>query len=81
MFGISFAEIAVVLLICFLVVGPKKMTQMAYQLGIWLGQIKEQLKILKETQMDSMKDSVFYEPNVEMNKKLDELDGKPTPES
>lgn len=74
MFGISFTELLVVLLIAFLIVGPKKMTELAYDLGKWLGKIKAQLKHIKETQIDVFDDSTFYSPTVEMDKSLDEVD-------
>ena len=74
MLGMSFSEIVVILLVGFIVIGPKKMTELAYQIGAWISKIKQQIKIIKETQIDPIKDSVFYEPSIEMNKKLSELD-------
>lgn len=73
MFGMSFSEALVILVIGFLVIGPKKMTELAYQAGMWVSKIKQQLKIIKETQFDPMKDSVLYDPKIEMNKPLSEL--------
>jgi len=74
MFGISFTELSIILLIAFLIVGPKKMTEMAYDMGKWLGKIKEQLRDIKETHIDVFDDSSSYSPNIEMNKSLEEVE-------
>lgn len=73
MFGISSAELLFVLLIAFLIVGPKKMARIAYDVGRWLGKVKSQLKYIKETQFDVFDDSPYYSPKVEMNKSLEEI--------
>lgn len=74
MFGISFTELTVILLLCLIIVGPKRMVELAYELGKWFGKIKQQLKHIKETQIDGFDDSVFYDPKVEMNKPLNEIE-------
>ncbi len=73
MLGMSFSEVVIIFLIAFLVVGPKKMTSLAYEIGIWIGKFKQQLKIIKETQLDTLNDSVFYDPKIEMNQSLEDL--------
>lgn len=77
MLGISFSEAVVILLIGFLVIGPKKMTDLAYQAGMWVSKLKQQIKTIKETQFDPLKDSVFYDPTIEMNKPLSDLTKTP----
>ena len=69
MFGISFSELTVILLALFIIVGPKKTTEIAFSMGKWLRDFK--LKVTKIK--DSFDDSTFYEPNVDLNKPLDQI--------
>lgn len=73
MFGISSTEFLLILVICFILVGPKRMAELAYHAGKWLGKLKSEIKYIKETQMQDFDASVFYDPKMAMNKTLDEL--------
>ena len=43
----SFSEIAVIVLIAFVVLGPEKFVEASHQLGVWLGKVKTQLNNFK----------------------------------
>lgn len=73
MFGISFAELLTVLLIGLVVVGPKRLVEIAYQMGKYWNKIKAELKHIKEIQLGGLDDSVLYDSKIELNKSLDKL--------
>jgi len=50
------------------------MSEIAYELGKWLSKVREQIKYIKETKIEGYDDSVYYNPKVEMNKSLDEVE-------
>lgn len=54
MFGISFAELFIVVLVCFILVGPKKTAELAYRIGEWLGKLRHEIAVLKETKLTGL---------------------------
>ncbi|MBF0106615.1 MAG: twin-arginine translocase TatA/TatE family subunit [Deltaproteobacteria bacterium] len=41
------------MVICFIIVGPKKMTEIAFEAGKILGKLKDQLRQIKDIRLDS----------------------------
>lgn len=76
MFGISFPETCLIILIAFLILGPQKIQGFAFNLGKYLGKIKQEFKHFKETRLTDLDDSTFYDAKTEMNKGLGELKDK-----
>lgn len=69
MFGIGFSELIVILLALFIIVGPKKTTEIAYSLAKWLSDFKLKANKIKE----GFDESSFYQPHVDLNKTLGQL--------
>lgn len=69
MFGIGFSELVVIVLALFIIVGPKKTTEIAHSLGKWVSDFKVKIAKIKQ----GFDDSPFYEPKVDLDKPLDEL--------
>jgi Sec-independent protein translocase protein TatA len=74
MFGISFPELVVIILASFLILGPQRMVDVAYRLGTWLGKARALIKEWQMTKLDGLSPSSLYEPKIELNKKLPELE-------
>lgn len=75
MFGIGFSELVVIVLALFIIVGPKKTTEIAHSFGKWLSDFKVKIAKIRE----GFDDSHFYEPNVDLNKPLDQLSNQKLP--
>mgnify|MGYP003965563699 CR=1 FL=1 len=73
MFGMSFPEFVIIALACFIFVGPKRMSSVAYEVGKWLNRFKTEITHFKETHIKGMDDSTYYEPKVSMNESLEEI--------
>jgi Sec-independent protein translocase protein TatA len=69
MFGIGFSELVVIVLALFIIVGPKKTTEIAHSLGKWVADFRVKIAKIKA----GFDDSSLYEPNVDLNKPLDQL--------
>lgn len=69
MFGIGFSELIVIILALFIIVGPKKTTEIAHSLGKWASDFRGKIAKFKE----GFDDSPFYEPNVDLDKPLDQI--------
>ena len=66
MFGISFTELTLVLVIGFIIIGPKKMTALAYDMGQWVGKLKAQLHGIKDISVNPIIDvKEIYKPIIE----------------
>lgn len=74
MFGISFPELVIIVLASFLILGPKRMADVAYKLGIWMGKARALIKEWQMTKLDGLGPSSLYDPKIELNKKLAELE-------
>lgn len=73
MFGVSFAELIIVFIAAFLIVGPKRMQEFAGQLGSIIGKMKSQWTEFKHTQLLNMDTSSLYDTKIELNKSVEEL--------
>ena len=73
MLGVSFTELMVVFLVAFFVVGPKRLSELAFKTGQLFNRIKIELKHLKEQKLGDVDTSILYEPKIELNKTLDEI--------
>lgn len=78
MFGISFAEFFIIFLALFLIVGPQKMAQAAYEIGKWLGQFKRQLLRLQNTHLSDFDTNPLYQAQNEVKQSFEELRAIPT---
>ena len=78
MLGISFSEFCIILLALFFIVGPRRLTEAAYDIGIWVGQIKSALTQIRQTHLEGLDASVFYDTTTPLNKSLDDLTTPPS---
>jgi len=76
MLGVSFTEFILIALVAFLIVGPKRLSGLLYEIGKWLGKIKAEFNYIKETQINNFDDSSLYEPEMDFNKTVDEVKEK-----
>ena len=73
MFGISFSEFIIIAIALFLIVGPKRMASSAYKIGAWLRVVKTEFFHLKQTHLQDIDMSSFYETKTELNKSLRDM--------
>lgn len=75
MFGISFSEFIVIVIAMFLIVGPERMASSAYKIGKWIRILKTELFHIKQTHLQDIDMSSFYETKTELNKSLKDIVG------
>lgn len=80
MFGISFPEFLIILLVMFLVLGPERMAASAYDVGRWVAKAKELITHIRQTHLKDIDTSTFYDAKIELNKSLNDLKCPPTVE-
>lgn len=73
MLGISFTEFIVILIVIFLAVGPARMAQASFHVGKWVGKLKEMAVHIRQTHLQDMDTTSFYEARTELNKSLKDL--------
>ena len=79
MFGIGVSEIIIVFVASFLILGPKRMQNFAYDLGQALQNFKTSWTEFKHTQFEDFDTSSFYDAKTELNKTLDQIKTSKTP--
>lgn len=77
MFGISFPELIVIFIAIFLIVGPKRLSELSFNFGKIIGKLKTEWTRFKQTQLKDIDSSMFYKPEIELNKTIDEIKDTP----
>lgn len=73
MLGISFSEFFIILLALFFIVGPRRLIEATSDIGTWVGKIKSTLTQIRQTHLDGLDASVFYDTTTPLNKSLEDL--------
>lgn len=79
MLGISFSEFCIILLALFFIVGPRRLAGAAYDIGTWVGKIKSTLTQIRQTHLEGLDASAFYDATTPLNKSLEDLTHSSSP--
>lgn len=74
MLGISFPELIVILIVLFLAVGPARMAEASFQIGKWVGKLKEMAVHVRQTHLKDLDTTSFYDAKTELNQTLRDLE-------
>lgn len=80
MFGVGLSEIVMIIFVAFIFVGPKRATAAAYEIGVWVRKIRQQIYDIKQKEVPEWDVSPLYQSQIELNKTLQDLhnQNKPT---
>lgn len=73
MFGISLAELVVILIMAFLIIGPARLAGFSHALGRGIHKLKDQLEVFKSTRLNDIDTSALYQAKVELDTTLSEM--------
>lgn len=73
MLGISFSELIIIVLAAFLIIGPRRLADAAYDIGTWVGKVKSTLTQIRQTHLSGLDATTFYDTTTPLNKSLEDL--------
>jgi len=81
MFSVGFSEIVMIIFVAFIFVGPKRATEAAYEIGVWVRKIRRQIYDIKQKEIPEWDVSPLYQTKIELNKTLNDLQNQEKPPS